>query len=138
MADTIKFDLVTPERRLITTTVDEMVAEGILGQFGVLPGHANYVTSLEPGGLDYMESGKKQLIFISGGFIEVTLDDGIRIMADSAEFADDIDEERAKSSQERAQRRIADYDPSTQGVDIIRARAALARSLKRLETIGNI
>ena len=62
MADTIQFDLVTPERRLITTKVNEMVAEGILGQFGILPGHANYVTSLEPGKLVYLEDGKKQII----------------------------------------------------------------------------
>lgn len=138
MADTIKLDLVTPERRLISLEVNEVVAKAILGEFGVLPGHANYVTLLEPGEFSFSEKGDQHRVVITGGFAEVSLDQGIRIMADAAEFAEEIDLERAQAARDRAKRRIEDFDPATQEVDIARAEIALKRALARIQVGGRI
>jgi len=138
MTDSIKLDLVTPERKLISTEVEEMVAKAFLGEFGVLPGHANYVTLMEPGELSFLEKGEKKLVVVTGGFAEVSLDNGIRIMADAAEFAEEIDVERAKEAKERAERRISDFDPASQEIDILRAEAALKRSLARIQVVERI
>ncbi len=137
MADTITLDVVTPEARLVHAEVSEIVAQGILGQFGVLPGHANFVGALEPGPLTYEEGGDERTMAVAGGFVEITLEEGIKIMADAAEFAEKIDAERAEAAKERAERRISDYDPSTQETDIVRAEAALARALVRLQVSKN-
>ena len=133
MADTIQLDMVTPERRLISTEVEDLGGKAVEGEFGILPGHANYVTLLEAGELSFIEGGERRHVAITGGFAEVSLDHGIRIMAEAAEFADEIDSERARASKERAERRIADYDPDKQEIDIVRAEAALKRALTRIQ-----
>jgi len=136
MAESIMLNLVTPERSLVSGEVQEIVAQAALGQVGILPGHANYITLMEPGEMTYKDTdGSVHHLAVSGGFAEVTLEEGVRIMAESAEFAEEIDLERAKAAKERAERRISDFDPSSQEVDITRAEAALQRSLARLSVI---
>jgi F-type H+-transporting ATPase subunit epsilon len=110
-----------------------LTAKAFEGQVEILPGHANYITLLDAGPLSFTASGRKREVAVSGGFMEVSLDHGIRIMAESAEFAEDIDVPRAESAKERAQRRISDYDPAKQDTDIARAEAALKRALNRLQ-----
>ena len=131
--DTIKLDLVTPVRRLISTEVEELTAKAFEGEVEILPGHANYITLLNAGALSFTDSGKKRAVAVSGGFMEVSLDHGIRVMAEAAEFAENIDVKRAESAKERAERRISDFDPARQDVDITRAETALKRALNRLK-----
>jgi F-type H+-transporting ATPase subunit epsilon len=131
--DTIKLDLVTPVRRLISTEVEELTAKAFEGEVEILPGHANYITLLNAGALSFTDSGKKREVAVSGGFMEVSLNHGIRVMAEAAEFAENIDVKRAESAKERAQRRISDFDPARQDLDIARAEAALKRALNRLQ-----
>ena len=132
MADMIHLDLVTPERRLVSADVAEMTAQGFLGQFEALPGHANYVAVLQPGELSYTLEGKKHHLALAGGFAEVSLEHGIRILADAAEYADEIDIARAKAAKERAEKMLGEFDPHTQGDDLARAETALKRALARL------
>ncbi|MFO8056000.1 MAG: F0F1 ATP synthase subunit epsilon [bacterium] len=129
---TIHMDLVTPERRLISTEVDEVKARAAKGEFEVLPGHSNYITLLDIGELSYRESGNTKHVAVTGGFAEVTLEEGIRIMAECAECAEEIDTERAEAAKERAEKRLQESDPSGQGIDLVRAQAALQRSMVRL------
>lgn len=133
---TIHMDLVTPERRLISTEVDEVKARAAKGEFEVLPGHSNYITLLDVGELSYKESGTTRKVSVTGGFAEVTLDEGIRIMAEAAEFAEEIDTERAQACKARAEKRLQESDPSGKGIDIERAQAALRRALVRLDIAG--
>ena len=133
MAETIHLDLVTPDRRLVAAEVSELTAVAFEGEVGILPGHANYMTILDLGELSYIEDGAKKHLAVTGGFAEVTLDQGIRIMAEAAEFCDEIDLPRAKAACERAERRVKDFDPATQEVDLIRAEAAMKRALLRLK-----
>jgi F-type H+-transporting ATPase subunit epsilon len=132
MADIIHLDLVTPNRRLISADVSELTAKAVQGQVEILPGHANYITILDAGELSYTMAGKKKHVAVTGGFLEVTLDQGIRIMAEAAEFAEDIDVDRAKAAKERAEKRIAEFDRASQSDDIARAETSLKRALARL------
>ena len=90
MADTFLLDLVTPERTLFSGSVQELVAPGVLGEFGVLPGHANMLAELTAGPLVYRdESGEKRMA-AAGGFAEVT-GDRVTVLLDDAAYAEDLD-----------------------------------------------
>jgi F-type H+-transporting ATPase subunit epsilon len=90
MADTFLLDLVTPERTLFSGAVQELVAPGVLGEFGVLPGHANMLAELTAGRLIYRdENGEKQMA-AAGGFAEVT-GERVTVLLDDAVYAEDLD-----------------------------------------------
>ena len=92
--------LVTPERQLLDTDIEEVYAPGVLGQFGVLPEHVNFLTALGTGELRYRTKGADHYVAVSGGILEV-LDDLVTVLADSAEFAEEIDVARARQAEER-------------------------------------
>src|SRR5262245_66178557 len=97
----MRFRLVTPARELLDLEVEEVYAPGVLGQFGVLPLHANFLTALEPGELRYRANGKDYYVAVSGGVCEV-LDDVVTVLADAAEPAAEIDGARAREAEEEA------------------------------------
>ena len=90
MADTFILDLVTPERTLFSGSVEELVAPGLLGEFGVLPGHANMLAELTAGRLVYRDEGGEKLMVAAGGFAEVT-GERVTVLLDDAVYAEDID-----------------------------------------------
>ena len=133
MAEKIKLEVVTPEKAVVDEEAQIVVAPGELGEFGVLPGHTPFLSTLKIGTLRYTDSSNKdRYVFINGGFAEV-LPNKVTVLAESAERRKDIDVERAKSSMERAQRRLSE---KTKDIDIERAEAALARALHRLKLAG--
>jgi F-type H+-transporting ATPase subunit epsilon len=84
MADKVAFELVSPERLLISAEVDMVVVPGTEGDFGVLPGHAPLVSSVRPGVIEIHDEGKAaDRIFIAGGFAEVT-GAGCTVLAEEA------------------------------------------------------
>jgi F-type H+-transporting ATPase subunit epsilon len=108
-----------------------VVAPGIEGQLGILPHHAPLMTALTYGELVIHRPGKEdEFIAIGGGFLEVG-SDHVTILADSAERADEIDEERAEAAQLRAQELME--QKQREDVDFVRAEAALRRSMLRLK-----
>src|SRR5471030_1106712 len=72
MAEKIKFDLVSPERLLLSKAVDMVTVPGTEGYMGVMPGHAPLVTTLRAGMIDTLEDGVDTRYFIRGGFAEVS------------------------------------------------------------------
>jgi F-type H+-transporting ATPase subunit epsilon len=90
MADTFILDLVTPERTLFSGSVEELVAPGLLGEFGVLPGHANMLAELTAGRLVYRDGSGEKLMVASGGFAEVT-GERVTVLLDGAVYAEDLD-----------------------------------------------
>ena len=103
MADTtIHLDIVTPERVLFSEPVELVTAPGTLGEFGVLPGHAAFATTLEIGAVSIKKENQVYFGFISGGFAEVG-GDKITILADAAEMAPEIDVERAEAAKARVE-----------------------------------
>lgn len=130
MAGNILLEVVTPEKAVLSEKAQMVVAPGTLGDFGVLPGHTSFMSTLKTGTLRYTdEKGSERLVFVSGGFAEA-LPDKITVLAESAEKRSDISLERAQSALDRAQKRL---EQKQQDIDYIRARAALERALHRIK-----
>jgi F-type H+-transporting ATPase subunit epsilon len=84
------FELVSPEKLLFSGDVEQVDVPGVEGDFGVLAEHAAMVTTLRPGILTVHGAGAEQKIVVFGGFAEVSKD-GLTVLADVAEAAEDID-----------------------------------------------
>ncbi len=128
MPDTFELEVATPERLVIRDLVEEAQIPAANGYIGVLPGHSPLMTELSTGELSYASGGRRRFMSINGGFVEV-LPDRVRVLADSAEKADEIDQARARAAMERATERL--IHPET-GTDIARALNALKRAKARL------
>jgi F-type H+-transporting ATPase subunit epsilon len=109
MADKIRLRVVTPSRLVLDEEVDEVTAPGELGEFGVLPNHIAFLSTLVPGELSYKQNGNKSTLAISGGYAEV-LDNVMTVLAPAAEFAWEIDIGRAQRAQQRAEQQLATLD----------------------------
>ncbi len=131
MAGNILLEVVTPEKIVVSEEAQIVAAPGSLGEFGVLIGHTPFLTTLNTGIIRFTNAGgQEQYVFVSGGFAEA-LPDKVTVLAESAEKKRDIDVERAKAAQERAEKRLAE-DRSRQDIDFARAKAALERALVRI------
>jgi F-type H+-transporting ATPase subunit epsilon len=130
MADKIRLRLVTPSRLLIDEEVDEVTAPGVLGEFGVLPNHIAFLTLLAPGELSYRQGATRTRLAIGGGYAEV-LNNVMTVLADAAEFADEIDIERARRAKEQAEKKINSLNPDER--EFALCEAALKRALVRLQ-----
>ena len=129
MAEKILLEIVTPERKVLSETVDIVVAPGELGEFGVLPGHIPFLCKLKIGEIRYRIGAAAVHVAVMGGYAEV-LNNQVTILAPAAEAATEIDVIRAKAARERAERRVAD---ARDKLEFARAQAALRRALARLK-----
>ncbi|HET7058788.1 MAG TPA: F0F1 ATP synthase subunit epsilon [Nitrospiraceae bacterium] len=105
MARTILLEVVTPEHLLLSQQVEEVIAPGVEGEFGVLPGHTHFLTTLKIGELRYRVGEHMQYMSVLWGFAEVT-PQKVTILAEVAEKAEDIDVNRAQAGVEEAARRL--------------------------------
>jgi F-type H+-transporting ATPase subunit epsilon len=128
--DRLTLELATPTRMVVTETVDEVVVPGSEGYFGVLPGHAPLLATLGIGELTYRIGREERHVAVSGGFAEVR-NDKVVVLADTAELPQDIDRTRAERARDRAEQRLSGR--SQEETDFVRASAALARALTRLQ-----
>ncbi|MGF7049063.1 F-type H+-transporting ATPase subunit epsilon [Paenibacillus sp. DS2015] len=132
---TILLEIVTPDHIAYSGQVEGLVVRGVEGALGILPGHIPFVTPLQVAPI-IVQLGKEQhlSIAISGGFVEVRKDKVV-VLAESAELSEEIDVERARAAQERAERRLAAR--STQDhIDFQRAELALKRAMNRIDVSG--
>ena len=100
MADTFLLDLVTPERPLFSGPVLELVAPGVLGEFGVLPGHASLLAELTAGRLRYRNESGETVLAASGGFAEVT-GQKVTVLLDNAAYAEELDRDTLQKEIEK-------------------------------------
>jgi F-type H+-transporting ATPase subunit epsilon len=105
MAGKILLEVVTPERQLLSQQVDEVIAPGSEGEFGVLPGHCHFLSTLKIGELRYRVGDQTSHMAILWGYAEVT-PTKVTVMAEVAEKAEDIDVERATAKVEEAEQRL--------------------------------
>ena len=129
MADKLELEVVTPDRLVARETVDIVMAVGALGEFGILPNHIPFLTTLQPGELRYRKDNQLEYMAVTGGFAEIS-DNKVTILAEAAERAREIDVDRARRAKERAEKRLA--QAKAESIDYVRAEAALKRSLVRL------
>jgi F-type H+-transporting ATPase subunit epsilon len=132
MADTFQLEIVTPEKKVVETTAEEIQIPGKNGYLGVLPGHAPLITELAVGEITFRENSTEQRLAVAWGFAEV-LPDKVTILAETAERPDEIDVDRARKAKERAEQRLASGDTA---VDVDRALDALHRAESRLDVAG--
>lgn len=124
-------EVVTPQRLMVSEEVDEVVAPGSEGYFGVLPGHLPFITTLKIGELTYRKGREERHLAVSWGYAEVRPDKVI-ILADVAERAEEIDTERAEAARRRAEERLNRWSRGDETIDFVRAQGALQRALTRL------
>jgi F-type H+-transporting ATPase subunit epsilon len=137
----VKFELVSPEKILVSEDVDMVVVPGVEGYFGVLPGHSPFISSLRPGTIDvYDGKNVAERIFVAGGFAEVTTkrctvlaDEAIRVVAlDRAA----IESERAQlQAQLPALREAAARGEEADALQLRNAENALAAASAKLEAL---
>ena len=111
-ADTFFLDLVTPEQTLFSGSVQELVAPGVLGEFGVLPGHANMLAELTAGRLIFRDESGAKLMAAAGGFAEVT-GERVTVLLDDAAYAADLDPTELEREVEELEAR--DLQPDDEG-----------------------
>jgi F-type H+-transporting ATPase subunit epsilon len=134
LPQSLHLDIVTPEKRLVTEVVDEVILPGSQGYLGVLPGHTPLLTDLGIGEVIYRRGTTRHHLAIAWGFAEV-LPDRVSILAEIAERAGEIDRERAAKARDRALQLLRGRDPDT---DFVQAQVALQKSLIRLQVAQHI
>ncbi|HTX39631.1 MAG TPA: F0F1 ATP synthase subunit epsilon [Bryobacteraceae bacterium] len=128
MAERFELEVATPERELVREEVTEVQIPAKDGYLGILPGHAPLLSQLGIGFLTYPAAGQLRYLSVHGGFVEVR-QDHVRVLADMAERAEEIDVERARRAAERATEEM--INPNL-GVDPAVALAALKRAETRI------
>jgi len=134
MADTFQLEIVTPEKKVVATTAEEVQIPGKNGYLGILPGHAPLITELAVGEITFRDASgsNEQRLAVAWGFAEV-LPDKVTILAETAERPSEIDVTRAREAKTRAEERLASGDTT---VDVERALDALQRAATRIEVAG--
>jgi len=125
---TLKLEIVTPDRKVLSEDVEYVGAPGILGEFGVLPSHVPFLSALGVGNLHYKQDGKAHYVFVAGGFAEVS-NNQVTILAEVAEMATEIDVDRAQKAKTRAEERTA---KAKEKIDAARNQVALRRAITRI------
>ena len=125
----LQLQIVSADRLLVNEQVDEVEIPGSEGYLGVLPGHTPLLATLQVGELWYRQGQEKHYLAIAFGFVEVQ-PDGVTILAQVAEPAQEIDPARAEAARKRAEERLS--KPTTD-MDFERARIAMLKALVRLQ-----
>jgi F-type H+-transporting ATPase subunit epsilon len=132
MADKIEFELVSPEKLLLSRPVEMVVVPGAEGDFGALPGHAPLISTVRPGVIEVHDEGRvTERIFVAGGFAEVNAErctvlaevampvadiDRARVEQDLKDLAEDLEAAKTDEDREAVQARIAVAEGKLQAV----------------------
>ena len=133
MADKSGFLLriITPDRVFYENRADMVEFNTTEGEIGVLPGHIPMTVIVKPGILYIHETEEEKKAALHAGFAEI-LPESVTILAEVIEWPSEINEDRAKSAMERAERRLQNKAPNT---DIAKAETALQRALARIQVL---
>lgn len=111
MAEQFQLRIVTPACPVLDEPVQEVTGPGTLGEFGVLPNHAAFLTSLEVGRLTYRDARGIRHLAVRGGFAEVA-DNVMTVLADAAVLAEDIDRVGAEADLAAAEDKLRGLSPA--------------------------
>lgn len=103
----LRLEIVTPEARVYSDTIDTVVIPTVEGEVGILPGHIPLLTQVEDGELRVTKAGTTQFLAVSGGFAEVE-GDCVRVLAEHAISEEKIDVRAVEEALKRAQKQLAD------------------------------
>ncbi|MCD6292738.1 MAG: F0F1 ATP synthase subunit epsilon [Deltaproteobacteria bacterium] len=128
-SDKILLEIASPYRQVLTAEVDEVIAPGEEGQFGVLPGHTPFLATINVGQLMYRQGNQMKYVAVSHGYAEVEYHRVI-VLLDAAELPHEIDLDRAEKARLRAEGRLAEL--SHEDRDYYDELAALDRAMNRI------
>lgn len=132
MVHTIKVDIVSASESIYGGSVQMVVAHGVQGDLGIMPGHAPLLTQLSPGPVRVVkEGGEEEVYYVSGGMLEVQ-PDLVTILADTAVRAHDVDEAAAEQARKHALEALSNQKSE---MDTSAALAALAEAAAQLRTL---
>lgn len=120
MAGTFKFELVSPERILMSVDAQQVIVPGAEGEFTVMAGHAPVVSSLLPGVIHVTTSDSKQAVFVRSGFAEVN-SEALTILAERAFIVEEADPRQIESELDAAQKALDDCDTDDARLHVNRA-----------------
>jgi F-type H+-transporting ATPase subunit epsilon len=129
MADTFKFELITPDRMLLSEDAAQVLVPGAEGEFTVLPGHAPVISALRPGVVDAaLADTRKVRVFVKGGLVEIDAD-RLTVLAERAIPVEAMDAETVAAELQTAEAELA-----AAGDDA--ARLAAATAVERLKAMA--
>jgi F-type H+-transporting ATPase subunit epsilon len=128
MAEMFELKIIEPDGMFYEGQASFLEFASVMGEMGVYANHIPLTTILTPGVVKIHNDGQVKKAAVMGGFIEI-LKDRITVMAENAEWPDEIDVERAKAAKKRAEERLQKKDA---GLDTARAEAALKRAMARI------
>ena len=132
MANTIHCDIVSAKASIYAGNATLVIAQGQLGELGIMPGHAPLLTQLVPGPVRVQREGEEdQVFYVSGGMLEVQ-PDVVTVLADTAVRAADVDEAAALEARQAATEALANQKSE---LDTTAALAALAEAAAQLRTL---
>jgi F-type H+-transporting ATPase subunit epsilon len=132
MAEIFKVEIITPDRVFYTGETDFLEFSTVAGDIGVYKNHIPTTTVLAPGIVSIHNGDEIKLAAVHAGFAEI-LNDKVTLLAEVAEWPEEIDVSRAEAARERAENRLANR---TENTDIKRAEFALRKALVRIDIAG--
>jgi F-type H+-transporting ATPase subunit epsilon len=124
-------DIVTPEKKIFSGSVENVYLPGVDGEMGILPSHVGLVTALQPGVLRYLHGSTVATLAIGSGFAEITATKVI-VLTDSALGEDEIDEDQVEAAIARAKEKLATVDHSLDAEEVAYLQGVIARSAAAL------
>ena len=132
---TIHVDIVSAEREIFAGDAEMVFAPAVLGEVGILPGHAPMLTQLRPGEVRVqLKGGEHQAFYVSGGMLEVQ-PRMVTVLSDTALRAHDLDEAAVLKAKQEAEDAIKDRSGK---IDLAKAQAELAELAAQLQTIQRL
>jgi len=130
MAELLQLSIVTPEKLIVADDAEQVNIPGTEGDLGILFDHAPILTTMRAGTLSYQKGDETIAMVVSGGYAEVT-ENRVTILAETAEFAHEIDAERALAARKSAEETLGRTDLNHEEFE--KAQKKLFRAIARLE-----
>lgn len=123
----LNLEIVTPEKKVLTETVDAVTVPTASGEVGILQNHAPLISALRAGILSYTKSGVTERLAIADGFLEVSRNN-VSVLADTAERAEEIDVEAARTERESVERELSAWKGSEEEFETEKERLEKAQA----------
>jgi len=134
MAKTIQVDIVSAEEQIFSGTAERVIAPGEAGELGILPEHMPLLTRIKPGTVRIQNGADEEVIYVSGGMMEVQ-PDRITVLADTSIRAHDLDEAKAMEAERAARDALTNR---TGALEVAKAQAELAEAAAQLAAIRKL
>ncbi len=129
----LNLEIVTPEKKVLSETVDAVTIPTASGEVGILQNHAPLISSLKAGVLSYTKAGATQRMVVAGGFLEVS-QNNVSVLSDIAETANEINVENARVERETAERELGAWKGSIEEAEAERERLEIAQARLQLSS----